>query len=167
MRGDGSPASLRRGRYQRSETAIQRLLAEAGVAGFGDGRRVDRCRWPRSRSRLGQSEDRRKPTSATTATQNFASRGGADLDRRRVYAAPARLALNQWALAGEWTMGRQVDRPEQVLMGGSSTAFTRATFISSWGRYGENLQYVFACRSTGSRQARPTASTLTRAAMAQ
>ena len=40
-------------------------------------------------------------------TQNFASRGGADLDRRRVYAAPARLALNQWALAGEWTMGRQ------------------------------------------------------------
>ena len=28
-------------------------------------------------------------------------------DRRRVYAAPARLALNQWALAGEWTMGRQ------------------------------------------------------------
>jgi hypothetical protein len=40
-------------------------------------------------------------------TENFASRGGADLDRRRVYAAPAGLALNQWALAGEWTMGRQ------------------------------------------------------------
>ena len=40
-------------------------------------------------------------------TQNFASRGGADEDRRHVYAPPARLALNQWALAGEWTMGRQ------------------------------------------------------------
>ena len=39
--------------------------------------------------------------------QNFTSRGGADADRRRVYAVPARLALNQWALAGEWTMRRQ------------------------------------------------------------
>ena len=29
------------------------------------------------------------------------------MDRRRLYAAPARLALNQWALAGDWTMGRQ------------------------------------------------------------
>ena len=40
-------------------------------------------------------------------TQNFASPRGADRDRRRVYSAPARLALNQWALVGEWTMGRQ------------------------------------------------------------
>ena len=40
-------------------------------------------------------------------TQNFSSRGGAELDRRRVYAAPARLALNQWALSGEWTIGKQ------------------------------------------------------------
>ena len=38
--------------------------------------------------------------------ENFAS-GRRDLDRRRVYAAPARLALNQWGLAGEWTIGRQ------------------------------------------------------------
>jgi hypothetical protein len=29
------------------------------------------------------------------------------LDRRRLYAAAARLTLNQWALAGEWTMSRQ------------------------------------------------------------
>src|SRR6476619_1374205 len=33
--------------------------------------------------------------------------GGGQLDLRRAYAAPGRLALNQWALAGEWTMGRQ------------------------------------------------------------
>ena len=34
------------GEYQRSETAIQRLLAEAGVAGRRNGdRRVGRCRW--------------------------------------------------------------------------------------------------------------------------
>jgi Thioredoxin like C-terminal domain len=40
-------------------------------------------------------------------TENFASPGGATLDRSRLYAAPARLALNQWALVGDWTMGRQ------------------------------------------------------------
>jgi hypothetical protein len=28
-------------------------------------------------------------------------------DRRHVYAAPARLGLNQWALAGDWTVGAQ------------------------------------------------------------
>ena len=28
-------------------------------------------------------------------------------DRRRSYVAPSRLALNEWALAGDWTMGRQ------------------------------------------------------------
>jgi hypothetical protein len=40
-------------------------------------------------------------------TQNFASRGGAEQDRRSTYVIPTRLALNQWALAGEWTMGKQ------------------------------------------------------------
>ena len=40
-------------------------------------------------------------------TENFASPGGASLDQRRVYAAPARLSLNHWALSGEWTVGRQ------------------------------------------------------------
>ncbi|HET9224480.1 MAG TPA: hypothetical protein VFO07_18350, partial [Roseiflexaceae bacterium] len=28
-------------------------------------------------------------------------------DMRRVYAAPARLRLNEWALSGDWTVGRQ------------------------------------------------------------
>ena len=40
-------------------------------------------------------------------TDHFASPGGGKLDQRRLYAAPRRLALNEWALAGEWTMGRQ------------------------------------------------------------
>jgi thiol-disulfide isomerase/thioredoxin len=39
--------------------------------------------------------------------QNFASPGGADLDRARTYAAPDRLALNQWALSGDWTIERK------------------------------------------------------------
>ena len=95
------------GEYERSETTIQRLLAEAGAAGTGegvvsvDGTGVeaaadwDNLKSPENYVGYGRSE-------------NFASPGGAGRDRRRVYAAPARLALNQWALAGEWTVGNQV-----------------------------------------------------------
>jgi thiol-disulfide isomerase/thioredoxin len=95
------------GAYQRSETAIQRLLAEAGIAGLSDGGFVSvdadgieaAADWDNLKSpETYVGYDR---------TETFASRGGADLDRRRVYAASAGLALNQWALAGEWTMGKQ------------------------------------------------------------
>ena len=37
-------------------------------------------------------------------TENFASPGGAARDKPRIYAVPARLKLNQWALAGDWTV---------------------------------------------------------------
>jgi thiol-disulfide isomerase/thioredoxin len=94
------------GEYESSERTIQRLLAEAGVGGLGDGVvSVDgggieaAADWGNLRSPenyLGYDR-----------TQNFASRGGADLNRRRVYAVPERFALNHWALAGEWTVGRQ------------------------------------------------------------
>ena len=40
-------------------------------------------------------------------SENFASPGGVVPDKRRVYAAPARLRLNQWALSGDWTVGKQ------------------------------------------------------------
>jgi thiol-disulfide isomerase/thioredoxin len=40
-------------------------------------------------------------------TLNFASPGGSLPDRRAVYTAPAKLALNEWALTGDWTMGKQ------------------------------------------------------------
>jgi len=39
-------------------------------------------------------------------TENFASQGGLARDKPRVYTAPARLALNQWALTGDWTAQR-------------------------------------------------------------
>jgi hypothetical protein len=39
--------------------------------------------------------------------ENFASPDGAVFDTRHVYATPARLRLNHWALAGDWTVGRQ------------------------------------------------------------
>jgi hypothetical protein len=95
------------GEYERSERTIQRLLTDAGIGGFREGVvSVDAsgvevaADWNNLKSPENYlGHDR---------TQNFASRGGADLDRRRVYGAPARLALNEWALAGEWTMGRRV-----------------------------------------------------------
>jgi hypothetical protein len=40
-------------------------------------------------------------------TEHFASPGGIAADERRVYAAPPRLARNHWALAGDWTVGRE------------------------------------------------------------
>src|SRR4029453_15060011 len=40
-------------------------------------------------------------------TEHFASPDGAVLDTPQVYAVPGRLRLNQWALAGAWTVKRQ------------------------------------------------------------
>lgn len=40
-------------------------------------------------------------------TENFSSPGGARRDRQHLYAAPDRMARNQWSLSGEWTMGRE------------------------------------------------------------
>jgi hypothetical protein len=40
-------------------------------------------------------------------TENFASPGGALPGKRHVYAAPAELGLNHWALSGDWMMEEQ------------------------------------------------------------
>src|SRR6185503_3848528 len=40
-------------------------------------------------------------------TRNFASAGGVVPNARRSYAIPARLTLNHWALAGDWTLQKQ------------------------------------------------------------
>jgi Thioredoxin like C-terminal domain/AhpC/TSA family len=94
------------GDYQQSEMILQRLLAEAGNGDIGDelvsvdARGIEAAAdWANLRSPenyLGYDR-----------TENFASPGGAVLDMRRVYAAPARLRLNQWALEGDWTVERQ------------------------------------------------------------
>ena len=39
--------------------------------------------------------------------EHFASPDGAAFDERRAYELPERLRLNHWALAGEWTVGRE------------------------------------------------------------
>jgi hypothetical protein len=40
-------------------------------------------------------------------TLNFASPGGIKADKPHVYTAAERLQLNQWALSGDWNVGRE------------------------------------------------------------
>jgi thiol-disulfide isomerase/thioredoxin len=94
------------GQYEQSEMMIQHLLAEAGIGGIDDELvSVDAsgaeaaADWDSLRSAENYVGYER--------TENFASPGGAVLDTPHVYAVPARLRLNEWALAGEWTIGRQ------------------------------------------------------------
>ena len=94
------------GEYERSEKTIQQLLAEAGVSGTGDGVGTVEAGGVEAAADWGNL---RSPENYVgyNRTQNFASPGGADQDRRAAYAIPARLSLNEWALAGEWTIGGQ------------------------------------------------------------
>ena len=95
------------GGYERSERAIQRLLSEAGVANVSNGIvSVDGTGFEAA----ADWTNLRSPETYVgyERTQNFASRDAARLDQRRTYRAPLRLALNQWSLAGDWTMGRAV-----------------------------------------------------------
>jgi thiol-disulfide isomerase/thioredoxin len=92
------------GGYEESERIIQQLLTEAGYEGIGhqlvsvDARGIEAAAdWDNLRSEenyLGYEQ-----------TQHFASPGSAVLDKGRVYAVPARLKLNHWALSGDWTVG--------------------------------------------------------------
>jgi thiol-disulfide isomerase/thioredoxin len=94
------------GEYERSERTIQRLLTEAGASGTGDGLVTVEASGVEAAA---DWENLKSPENYVgyNRTQNFASRGGADQDRRAAYAIPPRLSLNEWALAGEWTVGGQ------------------------------------------------------------
>lgn len=92
------------GSYERSEKVIQKLLAEAG---FGEVRNeldsVDAsgAEAPADWGHLQSGEN----YVGYERTQNFASNSSPD--KSRVYSAPKHLGLNSWALAGDWTMGKE------------------------------------------------------------
>jgi thiol-disulfide isomerase/thioredoxin len=93
------------GEYEQSEGVIQQLLAEAG-AGGGSGELVSvEGRGIEAAADWGSLKSPENYVGYGRA-ENFASPGGAAADERRDYAAPAQLGLNQWALAGDWTVGR-------------------------------------------------------------
>jgi thiol-disulfide isomerase/thioredoxin len=94
------------GGYEECERVIQQLLRDAGadgvpddlafVAGDGFEAQADWASLGTPETYLGYDQ-----------AENFASHGGAKLDQARTYAVPEQLRLNQWALAGDWTIGRR------------------------------------------------------------
>ena len=94
------------GAYESSEMMIQQLLAEAGIGGIAPELVSVDARGPEVAA---DWADLRSPENyvGDARTENFASPGGAVLDQPRVYTAPTRFSLNEWALAGEWTVKRE------------------------------------------------------------
>jgi thiol-disulfide isomerase/thioredoxin len=88
------------GEYEQSERRIQRLLGVkrelATVEGLGVEAEADwsHLRTPETYLGYGRSE-------------RFASPGDAAFDESHAYEPPDHLRLNHWALAGEWTIGRE------------------------------------------------------------
>ena len=91
--------------YEQTERNIQRLLKDAGARGVSDkivsvvpeGAEV-----PADWGSLKSAEN----YVGFGRTENFVSADGTAVDERHVYAAPARLRLNQWALSGDWTVSQ-------------------------------------------------------------
>jgi thiol-disulfide isomerase/thioredoxin len=94
------------GEYQQSEMVIQQLLAEAGSAGAGHDLVPVEAAGVEAPADWGSLRSAETYT-GYERTENFASPGGAVPGKRHAYALPARLGLNHWALAGDWTMTEQ------------------------------------------------------------
>ena len=60
--------------------------------------------------------------------ERFASPGGAAWEEPRTYETPPQLALNRWALSGEWTLGRKAARLNEA--GGSLAYRFRARDVN-------------------------------------
>jgi thiol-disulfide isomerase/thioredoxin len=95
------------GEYERSETIIQQLLSEAGKSVIGQELVSVDARGAETAADWGNLKSPENYV-GFERTENFASPGGAVLDKARVYVAPARLRLNQWALSGDWTVQKQL-----------------------------------------------------------
>ena len=105
------------GAYEQSEMIIRGLLAETGTGG------IDREPVPVDARGIEAAADwgsLKSPENyvGLERTQNFASPGGAMLDKPRLYVFPARLRLNDWALSGDWTVKNQeavLNKPNGVI----------------------------------------------------
>jgi thiol-disulfide isomerase/thioredoxin len=91
------------GSYEQSEMIIRELLAEAGASGIAPepvAVKAEGLEAAADWSSLKSGEN----YVGYARTENFASPGGAALDKARMYELPARLRLNEWALSGDWTV---------------------------------------------------------------
>jgi thiol-disulfide isomerase/thioredoxin len=123
------------GDYEQSEKVIQQLLAEAGAKNVPGGIS------PVTPTGFSLAADGRTLESGETyvgygRAQNFSS----DLvrDKQHLFVGPRRLALNQWALSGDWTVSQEAAtlvktggrvifrfhaRDVNLIMGGASIRF--------------------------------------------
>ncbi len=93
------------GEYEQSERVIQQLLSESGTDRGGQEMvEVD----ARGFEVAADWDSLKSPENylGYQRTENFASPGGV-INKPRLYTTPAQLRLNQWALSGDWTIGRQ------------------------------------------------------------
>jgi thiol-disulfide isomerase/thioredoxin len=95
------------GRYEQSERVIQQLLGIerelVSVEGLGVEAEADWDNLNTPETYLGYARSER-----------FASPAGAAFDEPGVYELPERLGSNNWALGGEWTIGREKVVPGQA-----------------------------------------------------
>ena len=102
------------GAYDESEKFIQELLAEAGRGAARSGLvsvRADGLEAPPDIGNLRSPEN----YLGYERAENFVSRDGTIEDKHHSYVAPSGLRVNHWALAGDWTIGRQsivLNKPE-------------------------------------------------------
>jgi len=100
------------GDYAKSEQVIRHLLMDAGVADLPPNPVPVEVRG------IEVSSDWRHVRSGETyvgyaRSDGFASLEGAAFDEPRQYTFPSRLHLNEWALAGTWTVGREDARSNE------------------------------------------------------
>jgi thiol-disulfide isomerase/thioredoxin len=94
------------GDYDQSERVIQQLLSENGIGGI----RQELVSVEAHGAEVAADLDTLKSPESYVGyglAQNFASPGGTAVDKRRTYAAAARLKVNHWALSGDWTVGKE------------------------------------------------------------
>ena len=100
------------GDYEQSERVIQQLLRENGGS---DAARAG-VRLTATGAEAPPSDDIATPETYVgyRQSQNFASPQGQQRDRRARYSVPARLALNDWGLAGSWNVGGESGALEEA-----------------------------------------------------
>lgn len=94
------------GEYDESEQLIRRLLTDAGQQNLPPSASGIRAEGIQSAADV---ENVASPETyiGYSRAKNFASPEGLERDRSKLYATPGKLQRNQWALAGDWTVGAE------------------------------------------------------------
>ena len=153
------------GEYRQSEMVIQQLLAETGHGSAGHGPVSVDARGVEAAADWGALYSPENYT-GYERTENFASPGGAIPGKGHVYAAPAELGLNHWALSGGWTIGEQASTLNAA-DGQIAYRFHARDLHLVMGPAVPGTSLRSACSSTDSHRVPPTDRTLTARATAR